>query len=383
MKNIKATFLSVSIALSLLFLTVSCSEKTKKEVTPAVSQTIEVTYAKGFTVENKDTYTLITVTKPWPNADRTFTYALIPKGTPTPTGEFDAVVQTPVENLVVTSTTHIPSLEALAVENTLVGFPDTQYVSSPKTRARIDNGLVKELGINESINTETVIDLDPDVVIGFSINNQNKTYATLQKTGIPVVYNGDWAEETPLGKAEWIKFFAPFFNKEKEADSIFSHIVTEYNNAKQLAAASNTKPTVVSGAMYRDVWYLPGGRSWMAQFLADANTQYLWSDNNDTGSLSLNFETVYDKAINADFWLAPGQFTAYSQLLDESASYKNFKAFKNKNIYTFSNTKGATGGLLYYELAPSRPDLVLKDLIYFTHPNVLTNYTPQFFKPLE
>ncbi|WP_281752438.1 ABC transporter substrate-binding protein [Neptunitalea chrysea] len=383
MKKFKGISRFLLLLFTVAFVFGSCKEKQSEPQKTTTDSLLKPSYAKGFYIEKKDGYTLLKVTKPWPHATKTFTYALVPKGNKKPDGNFDAVVTTPVSKIVATSTTYIPSLEALQVENTLVGFPDTQYISSPNTRKMIEEGKIKELGANESINTELVIDINPDVIIGFSINDQNKTYATIQKTGIPVVYNGDWAEETPLGKAEWIKFFAPFFNKEKEADSIFNYIEKNYLKAKQLVAERTEKPTVLCGAMYKDVWYLPGGKSWMAQFLADANTNYLWKNTDETGSLKMTFESVYDMGVDADFWIAPGQFIAYNQLTQENNSYKNFKAFKNKKIYTFSNTKGPTGGLLYYEMAPSRPDLVLKDIIYYLHPDALENYTPHFFKTLE
>jgi len=228
-----------------------------------------------------------------------------------------------------------------------------------------------------------VIEMNPDVVFGFSINNQNKTYETIQRSNIPVVYNGDWTEETPLGKAEWIKFFAPFFGKEAIADSIFKEIKRNYLEAKSLAKTALNKPTVLSGAMYKDVWYLPAGNSWAAQFLEDANANYLWKETQETGSLSLSWESVLEKSKSADFWIGPSQFTSYKSMSDASPHYGQFDAFKNKKVFTFANTKGVTGGLLYYELAPQRPDLVLKDLIHIFHPEILPEYENVFFKPLE
>lgn len=367
----------------LIVLTVfSCKKETPKP-SETTNQKTGVTHAGGFSIEHQGNTTLIHVTNPWPNAESTFTYALVPKNQQPVAGTYDAVIEVPVKNIVVTSTTHIPALEALGVEANLKGFPGTSFISSPNTRQRIDNGSIIELGANESINTEMLLDLNPDLVIGFSIDSRNKTYQTIERAGIPVVYNGDWTEETPLGKAEWIKFFAPFFGKEKEADSIFNEIEKQYLNAKKLAAQSNHAPTVLAGAMYKDVWYLPGGKSWMAQFLKDANANYLWKDDPNTGSLSLNFETVYDQSLEADYWIGPGQYTAYNQLLQSSERYKDFEAFKNKRIFTFSKTTGATGGLLYYELGPARPDLVLKDMIAILHPGLLTDYQPYFFKPLD
>lgn len=376
--------------LLLLIISFSCKQEKKQGETTAENATIttDITYAKGFSIEKLASgVTIIKLTSPWPNAKTVFTYALVPKEKAAyitlNKDEYDAIVTVPVEKIVVTSTTHIPVLEALNVEHTLIGFPDTKYISSSKTRALIAKGQVKELGNNESINTEMLLELHPDLVVGFSIDSQNKTYETIQRSNIPVVYNGDWTEETPLGKAEWIKFFAPFFDVEQKADSIFTEIETSYNNAKILAQQAKISPTVLSGALYKDVWYLPGGNSWAAQFTKDANANYIYSDTNETGSLSLSWESVLEKGKTAEFWISPSQFTTYADMAENSLHYKQFDAFKNKKIYTFAGTIGETGGLLYYELAPNRPDLVLKDLIHILHPELITDYKPFFFKPLE
>lgn len=379
-----------TVLLSLIFcLFLSCKEKTKDTLPPTLeTKTIAIEYAKGFTIEKTGSgVTIITVSSPWPNAQTNFKYALVPKDKMASITlnkeEYNAIIGVPVNNIVTTSTTHIPSLESLGVIDALKGFPDTQYVSSVKTRELIAAGKIKELGNNESINTEMVIELNPEVIFGFSINNQNKAYETLQRSNIPVVYNGDWTEETPLGKAEWIKFFAPFFQKEQVADSIFKEISDAYNEVKSMAKNSRNKPTVLSGALYKDVWYLPGGNSWGAMFLKDANVVYPWSTTDQTGSLNLSIESVLAKGIDTDFWISPSQFTSYQEMEDANRHYLKFKAFQNKNVYTFAKTKGATGGLLYFELGPNRPDLILKDLIHIFHPEILPEHELFFFKPLN
>lgn len=367
----------------------SCKEGEKVSIPlekPLETSTIK--YAKGFAVEKSDSgITTIKITSPWPNAESVFTYALVPQdilATITLNkNAYDAIVTIPVERIVVTSTTHIPALEALGVDEKLIAFPDTKYISSERTRKRIESGAIKELGNNESLNTEMVIELNPDLVIGFSISSENKTYETIQRSQIPVVYNGDWTEETPLGKSEWIKFFAPFFQKEKEAELIFNDIEKSYIEATALAETADEKPSVISGALYKDVWYSPGGKSWAAQFLKDANANYLWEGTTETGSLSLSWESVLEAGQHSDFWIGPAQFTSYSDLEKGSLHYKQFDAYKNKKIFTFAKTKGATGGLLYYELAPQRPDMVLKDLIHILHPELLPHHQPYFFKPLD
>jgi iron complex transport system substrate-binding protein len=353
----------------------------------AHSEAIPIKHAKGFQLEKFENYTLLTVNNPWPKASKVFKYALISKEKAAFTSfnkeEFNAIILTPIKSIVLTSTTHIPSIEALDEGTSLVGFPGTHYISSKHTRKRIEAGLVTELGANDTMNTELLLEVAPDAVIGFSIDDANKVYSTIQKLNIPVIYNGDWTETSPLGKAEWIKFFGSLYEKEKEADSIFDIIEANYLAAVKIAKNAKKVPTVLSGAMYKDIWYLPNGKSWQAQFLKDANTNYLWSENQGTGSLSLNFESVLEKGQNADIWINPGQFSSYQELTDASAHYTKFKAFQDRKVYSSNLVKGSTGGVLYYELAPNRPDLVLKDLIKLVHPELLANYQPYFFKSLE
>jgi len=375
----------------LLFLVVfyNCKEKNKTAPKLPVQQNnvLDLKYAEGFKVYESNHLKTIKITKAWPKAEKTYTYLLLTKEQAVKTtfnkADYDGVIITPVSKSVVTSTTHIPALELLGVEETLVGFPGTNYVSSQNTRERIDNGTVRELGKNEGINTEVLLDLNPDIVVGFGVAGVNKTFETIKKAGIPVLYNGDWVESSALAKAEWIKFFGVLFNKEQKADSIFNRIEHDYLVAKQIAKQAKHQPTILSGAMEKDVWYLPNGSSPEAQFLKDANANYLWSNTTGNGSLALSFEVVLDKAKDADLWLSPSYYSNLEQLEDANALYTNFKAFKDQNIYSFTNTTGATGGVLYYELGTARPDLVLKDLIKICHPELLKDYTPYFFKPLN
>ena len=371
-----------------IFLIVStCKYEAKNEV-PVTSETNQLVlkYAEGFKINQSNDNKTIEIIKAWPEAKKKYIYLLLTKEQAAKTTynkeDYDGVIITPINKTVVTSTTHIPALELLGVEQTLIGFPGTDYISSEKTRNLIDEGNVRELGKNEGINTEVLLELNPDVVIGFGVDGVNKTFETIKKAGIPVIYNGDWVESSALAKAEWIKFFGALFNKEKEADSIFNKIEKNYLEAKAIAKQAKHQPTVLSGAMHKDVWYMPNGSSPEAQFLKDANVNYLWSNTAGNGSLALSFEIVLDKAKDADLWLSPSYYTSFNQLEEASSIYTNFKAFKNKNIYSFSNTTGATGGVLYYELGTARPDLVLKDLIKICHPELLKDYEPFFFKRL-
>ncbi|RZP14998.1 MAG: ABC transporter substrate-binding protein [Flavobacteriales bacterium] len=370
-------------SLFLVFISCHKQEKNKKQV--SIDQSLgNIKYAQGFDIDYYDGYKVLTIKNSWPGSEKELRYALVQKGhlLDAP-ASFDEVISIPIEEIVVTSTTHIPSLEMLAVDTTLVGFPSLDYISSQKTRARINKGLIKELGKNEDLNTESLLDLNPDVIIGFAIDNHDKTLKTIKKTGIPLVYNGDWTESSPLAKAEWIKFFGAFYNKDSLANELFSVIESDYLNAKKIAFNAKSKPTVLSGAMYKDVWYLPQGKSWAAQFIADANGDYLWKETKGTGSHSLSLESVLDKAEHAEIWIGPSYYTNLVQLKKAHTVYQFFDAFKTNNVYSFTNKVGETGGLIYFELAPNRPDLVLKDIIKILHPELLPEHTLYFFDQLK
>jgi iron complex transport system substrate-binding protein len=373
-------FLSKILAFALLILLFSCKNDQKNIESERKTNTEStIKYAIGFDIQHFKNYTKLTVKAPYQNSTETFEFILTSNKSNTDLN----TIQIPINSIVVTSTTHIPMLELLQVENKLVGFPNTDYISSPKTRSLIAKGSIKELGHEESINTELLLDLKPDLVVGFSLNSNNKMFSVIEKLGIPVLLNGDWVEETPLGRAEWIKFFGVLFDKEKLADSIFSDIEKNYLEAATIASKATEKPTVISGGLFKDVWNLPAGDSFEATFLKDANTDYLWKDSKGKGSLSLNIENVFEKGKDAELWISPSYYKTMAQLEEASDMYPKFTAFQNKNIFSYVNKQGALGGIVYFELAPARPDLVLKDLIKIAHPELLKDYELTFYEKLK
>jgi len=381
-------FNKFSLLFIFLILVLCCkNDESKQENAITTGQKADLKHANGFSIINYNNYKVLEINSPWPKSEKKYNYLLLTKEQAMVSTfnneEYDGIITTPIEKIVVTSTTHVPALELLGVEQSLIGFPGTDYISSEKTRKRVENNQVRELGKNESINTEVLLELQPNLVIGFGVDGVNKTFETIKKLDVPVIYNGDWVETSALAKAEWIKFFGVLYNKEKEADSIFNEIEANYLKAKKMAAQATKQPTILSGALHKDVWYLPSGTSSEAQFLKDANVNYLWSDTSGKGSLALSFESVFEKGVYADIWLSPSYYRSLNDLEKASQHYTKFSAFKNKQVYSFANTTGKSGGVLYYELGTARPDLVLKDIIKVCHPNLLPNYQPYFFKPLK
>jgi iron complex transport system substrate-binding protein len=379
MKSFISTFIFLFAALLS-----SCKQNNARSSATQSPEKNEIQYAKGLEIYHHKGYSILKIAHPWPNATQPFTYILQEKNGIIPDSlQQYTRISVPIQSIVVTSTTHIPALEILGVENSLVGFPNTDFISSPKTRKRIDAGRVKEVGTNETLNTEILIDMAPDVIVSFGLNNSNPTLDNLQKSGLKVLLNGDWNEQSPLGKAEWIKFFGALYGMDAKAKTIFSSIEKEYHTTLALAKKAPYKPTVMSGAMYQDQWFVPQGESWMALFLKESQSNYLWANTKGTGSLTLPFETILEKAQKAEFWIAPGDFSSIKEMNNSNPHYAKFEAFKNKKVYSYALHKGAKGGILFFEWSATRPDWVLKDLIAIFHPELLPNHHPYFFEKLN
>lgn len=339
-----------------------CTPPQEKEQSTGRALNTQVKFAKKFAVEEN----AIIVKEPWPGAVAPISYAL----------------DTPPQRVVVTSTTHLAYLEMLGVEDRIVGFPSTQYITSPVIRKLVDDGKITDLGPDGSMNLELLISLAPDAVFAFDMGSESTTLDKIEESGIPVFYNADFLETSSLGRAEWIKFFGAFFNKEKEADSIFTSIVQRYDSLKTLAADAQNQPSIVSGVMYGDTWFLPGGQNWAAEFYRDAGGRYLWENDSTSGWLEISFESVFEKASEADFWIGTSTFNTKKELAGQDTRYTHFKAFKVDEVYNYNKRLGPTGGYDFFESAYTRPDRVLADLIFILHPELLPDYDTYYFQKL-
>lgn len=368
----------------LLLMLIGCKKNEQTSIKTSFVSGNTITYSKNFTIFKYKGYSVVKISNPWPEANKNFTYILKEKNSSIPDSlQKYITILVPLKSIVVTSTTSIPFLEILNVEKSLVGFPHTDYISSEKTRKLIDAGIVKNIGQNEKLNMEQLIELSPDLIVTFGVDSNNPVIDNLQKSGMKVLIQADWMEQTPLGKAEWVKLYGALFCKEKEAQTFFDKIVKNYNDALELVATKKPTATVLYGSMCQNQWYVARGNSWVAQFMKDAKSNYLWANVEGTGSLNLSFEKILDKAKTANYWIATGAFKNSAEFKNSNPHYSQFDALKSKNVYTFESTIGITGGAIYYELAPSRPDLVLKDYIKIFHPETLPNYTFTFAKKLN
>lgn len=363
---------------------ISCNKQPAVQNTsvPTESSTT-IKYATGFKVRYEGNIKYVDVPAPYQGASTGFTYMLVPVGEPVPSHEPDVhVITTPIQSIVCTSTSHIPLLDYLNETDKLIGFPSLDYVSSSLMRKRIDAGAVTELGIDKGLNLERLVAIKPGMVMGYTMSSDYGQFKKIEELGIPVVINAEYLEKHPLGRSEWIKFVALFFNKEKEADSVFQMIEKNYLDAKQLASKSTNRPTIMSGIVYGDTWFLPGGQNYASRLLQDAGCQYLWEADSSNGYLELSFEAVYEKAHQADLWIGVASYTSLSDIAKADARYSRFKPFTSKKVYTYDMRKGAKGGSEYLELGYLRPDLILKDLLLIAHPELTTGDSLYFHKQL-
>lgn len=372
-----------------LLLLSSCNNAKKEAQIPELqTQTalkeITVKYAQGFTVHASVDGYYITIKSPWPDAKESYVYHIVQKKDNTIAQKTSDVVTitAPISKIICTSTTHIPPVVLLNEALSLKGFPGTNYISNTQVRKLIDRGEIIELGKDQQLSVERVLKMQPDVVMGYGIDNSNPVYDELSTAGLPVLYNSDWMEPHPLGKAEWIKVFGLLYNKQKEADKIFKEIEEAYLETLKFAAQLPLT-TVITGSTWNDIWYLPYGNSWQGKLLSDAGGDYIYKNTEGKGSIAYNIERVLKDAQGAEVWIAPGQYTSYKAMIKDQPAYALFESFKNKKVFTFAGTTGATGGVTYYEEASMRPDLVLKDLVTILHPGVSLNHQLYFFKPLK
>lgn len=365
-----------------LFSFFSCGEKEKDDIQDL--HEIPLSYATGFSVFQGDGFKIIEVKKAYPNQKEPIHYWVREdKGEKPKVGEYEAVIPSNPQRIILTSTTQVPHLDYLNLSEYLIGFPNLDLISSEKTRQRIEDGKVEDLGSGAQANIEKMIDLEPDLVMISTLGDDLRNLEMLKKAGIPTVLNGEYVEQHPLGRAEWIKFTGALTGKFQEALAAFEEIEKAYQEAISLTDNIHEKPTVMSGVMYKDIWYVPGADSWGAKLLEAAGGQYLFEDQKGSGSSQLNFEYVLEKAQDAAYWIGAADHVNLQEMENADPRYAHFSAFQNGNIYTYSQKKGATGGLEYFELGYLRPDLILKDLIKILHPELLEDYESYFYQKLD
>jgi len=356
----------------------------KASVQSIYKNKLKVEYSKSFEIEYLDSSKIVRVFTPDDNRNLIFQYLLLPKGAITPDGYDDfQIIHTPVNSVITLSTLYIGFLEKLNLLNKLVAVDNFKYINSPIVRQQIKEGKVTEVGPTTKVNIEKVIELNPDILFTYGNGNPKLDgQLKLIQTGIKVASSTSHFENTPLARAEWIKFIAVFFDKEKEANKVFNKLVNNYNKLVNLTKGVKDKPTVFTQAIYGGIWFTPGGKSYVATQLKDAGADYLWKDDSTTGSLHLTYEQVYEKAYNADIWIHVHLWDKLSDALENDSRNSKFEAYKTKNIFNYNASLNEFGGNEYFETGVINTDVVLADLIKIFHPDLLPNHKFKYYKKL-
>lgn len=368
-------------SLILLFVSVllaSCSgnRKTVELVNNPTDTVYTVEYAKGFTVKKYADYREVTVVDPWDSTKILQRYILVDKTKSLPPNLPEGtLIRTPLNSIVAYSTIHCATLNEIGALETVKGVCEPRYIDIDYIQEGIKNGTIADLGQAANPVIEKIVDVDPEAIFATPI--QGRTYGSIDKAGIPIIETPDYMEPLPLGRAEWIRFYSLFFDKESLVDSLFNNTVNNYNTIKDKMASVSSKPSVFIDLMYGNVWYISGGGSFISRMLSDAGATYVWSDDDKVASTPLAFEQVLDKAGEAQFWLIkynqPNKMT-YTSLEKEYKPYSYFSAFKNRNIYGCNAANKS-----YYEDLPIHPDYILEDFAYIFHPDLFPNYTPRYY----
>jgi len=356
-----------------------------KHLAGTASNQCLIRYATGFTISYHGNYKVVTVFEPChaPGSKRMATFVLIPRGTRQSMPIIPVkgtVVEIPVQRVVLRSASHASFFSLLGVADRIVGIVQGKFVNDPEVTELFHQRQIAEVGVGTGMEAqfdmERLFSLHPDLVLSWWTNNP--AYAAHIKTqgaGLPVALIADTEENSPLGRAEWIKFVASFFDAEAKAERIFDDIERRYSALAARTRNIHHQPTVMNGASYRGSWFVAGGKSCFANLVRDAGGQYIWTDDYSSSSRPVNAETVMIRGRNAEYWLTQKQnLFSMASLAAEDNRYTLFRSFQSKRIYSNNGKIGPGGGNDYYQGTATRPDLLLADMIAILHPELLPDH---------
>lgn len=375
----------IYILFAIAFLCSSCNDKKKQTTVNRLnvetdSTLIKIKYAKGLVINYQNNCRLVDISDPEGKNETVYHYALVSKGQSREGIPKDyTIIETPVEKIICMTTLQLSNFIKLDALDRIVGMPSTHYLFNEKMKQRIKDGKTARIGIEGSFDSELILSLDPELILVSPFKRGG--YESIKELDIPLVCFLGYKETTPLGQAEWIKFTAMLLGMEDRANTLFDTIEKQYNELLSLTASIKKKPVILSGEMRSGNWYVVGGKSYLAQQFRDAGAKYFLEDNNETGGINLDFETVYAQGADADYWRLLVSHTgnySYDALKQSDARYSDFKAFKDKKV-VYCNLRQKP----FYENTPVEPEIVLADLIKAFYPDLLPNYQPVYYELLK
>ena len=330
-------------------------------------------YASGFDIQGADSKqsVLLTVTNPWQGADGIAVQLFIARdGETAPEGFDGQVLEGDAERIVAMSSTHIAMLDAIGEVDRVVGVSGIDYISNPDIQARRDR--IGDVGYEGNINYELLLSLDPDLVLLYGVNGASGMEPKLRELGIPFLYVGDYLEESPLGKAEWLVVLSEVVGKRAEGEKVFAEIPVRYNALKQRVAENTLDaPSVMLNMPYGDSWFMPSTESYAVRLIKDAGGDYIYKKNMGNASTPIDMEEAYLLASAADIWLNVGMASTLGEVKAACPKFVDTRCFRNGYVYNNNACTNAAGGNDYFESAVVHPDLLLRDLVKIFHPELV------------
>jgi len=336
----------------------------------------EPQYAKGFWIERSGSDKVLHVTNPWQGAAGVqYSYRLVCREDKEALSASLMNIPVPLQRVVCLSTTHIAYIDALQETATITGISGPGYVSNPTVRAALREGTVKDVGYESGISYETLAVMQPDVVFAYGVVGEMSSVADkLNSMGIRVVFLGDYLEDSPLGKAEYMMAVSAFYDKEAEAEALFALVAEDYATAKALAAEAAYRPKVILNAPWRNAWYIPGGANYLSTLINDAGGEVLGAREGSRESAPLSLEKAYMYALQADYWLHPNAARSLAELKSSDPRFSAIPAFRQHRVFNNTLRRTPEGGSDFWESGVVQPHIILRDLIRILHPDLLPEH---------
>lgn len=372
--------------LMFVFLTCSCGGRHsesgnngKGNTTVDSISTISPKYARGFKVKYLDDMVLLDINDPENREAERFHFALTDKDFTGQVPEGYTRLNIPVETAICMTSLQLSNFLKLGIPEKVVGITSTRHLHNEIMNRQLKEGKTHKIGIEGNFDNEVIMALNPDVI--FISPFKRGGYDAIRNVDIPMIPHLGYKELTPLGQAEWIKVIGLLTGNSAKANQEFNSIEKRYNDLKAMVDTVSTRPTVFSGEMRGGNWYAVGGKSFLAQLFRDAGGDYFLKDNEESGGVTLDYETVYTNAANADYWRIVNSFDGdfdYNVLKEEDNRYTDFDAWKKHGVI-YCNMKEVP----FYEKMPVEPEVILADFIHVFHPNILPNHKPVYYHLLK
>lgn len=340
------------------------------------SEATSLHHASLLSLQSTDQYTLATLRNPWDTATVLHRYILVPHDQALPDSlPAGTLLRTPLRRCALLSSVHASLALRLKADSCIAGLCDTDYVVSPTLKARN----FRSYGSSMQPNVERMIADNVDAL--FVSPFENSGYGSIAQLGVPLIECADYMETSPLGRAEWMRFFGLLWGRSEQADSLFSEEERAYEALRtKVASHKMKKPRLLIDRKEGATWYVPGGESYLARLYADAGANYLFSYLKGAGSIALNLETVLLKAAQADFWVIKyGSSTSLTldALRHEESAYTTFRVIKPGRVFGCNTFQTP-----YYEDLPFSPSLLLQEWVKMLHPELLPKVQNRYYTPL-